>query len=79
LKTFPIVNKAIFKDTFWITILFRKSTIEINLALLPSIFIYLNILDIIFFTEGAMTSGLYLPAKPILVLRDPTSIINGMP
>jgi hypothetical protein len=30
-------------------------------------------------TDGANTSGRSFPAKPILVLREPTSIINGTP
>lgn len=29
--------------------------------------------------EGTIASGLYLPANPILELRDPTSIIKGIP
>ncbi len=53
--------------------------VEVNLYFFSVVSIDLHVLCDYQLTEGAMRSGRSLPANPILVLSEPTSIIRGMP
>ena len=80
MKTFPVLDEAILQDGLGISILLGEGLMEINLCFLAGVPIDLDVLHhMIVVTDGAMTSGLSLPAKPILVLREPTSMMRGIP
>jgi hypothetical protein len=79
LESLPIINKTVVEDAFRVRILAGERVIEVHLNLFASVLIDLNVLYELQLTEGAMTSGLSLPAKPILVLSDPTYMMRGMP
>ena len=79
MKTFPVFNETVFEYAFRVTVFFRVGRVEVELVFLASGAIDLYILGEDGCTEGARMSGLSLPAKPILVLREPTSMISGIP
>ena len=79
MKAFPVLDETILENTFRVACLFSEALIEIEFVLFACFFVGLDILHRFQLTVGAMMSGRSLPEKPILVLRDPTYMINGMP
>jgi hypothetical protein len=79
LETFPVVDEAVIENAFWVAFFLGEGGEEVELYLFASVAIDLYILSVEGSTEGATKSGRSLPAKPILVLREPTSMMRGMP
>ena len=79
LEALPVVNEAVLQDALGVGVLPREAVEEVQLGLLTGGAVDLDILGGDGGTEGATRSGLSLPAKPILVLRDPTSMMRGIP
>jgi hypothetical protein len=79
LETLPVVDETVLQDALGVAVLPRKGVEEVHLHLLARRLIDLHALGRVQLTEGATTSGRSLPAKPILVLSEPTSMMRGMP
>lgn len=79
LKALPIVDKAILQDAFGVAVLSSEGAEEVQLHLFSVVAVDLHVLSVEVGTEGDTRSGRSLPANPILVLREPTSMMRGIP
>lgn len=79
METFPVVDEAVIENAFWIALFLCEGGEEVELHLFTGVAINLDVLSVEGGTEGATRSGRSLPAKPILVLSEPTSMMRGMP
>lgn len=79
MEAFPIVDETVLEDAFGVTFWASKGVVEVEFYLFAGVLVELDVLDGEIGTEGATRSGLSLPANPILVLREPTSMMRGMP
>ena len=79
LEALPIVDEAVLEDAFGITLRTSNAVVKVDLDLFPGRAVQLDVLRGEMGTEGATRSGRSLPANPILVLRDPTSMMRGIP
>jgi hypothetical protein len=79
LEAFPVVDEAVLEYAFGVAVFSGEGVVEVHFYFFACGFVDLDVLSDFELTDGAMMSGLSLPAKPILVLSDPTSMMRGMP
>lgn len=79
LKPFPVVDETIFQDAFGVAVFAGKGVEEVEFYLFSVVAVDLDVLSVEVSTEGDTRSGRSLPANPILVLREPTSMMRGIP